>query len=73
MTAEVTPQHFSITEAAILTHGTNAKLNPPLRRSSDIEKLIVGLQDGTIDVIATDHAPHTHAEKIKSLQKHRLG
>ena len=69
VTAEVTPQHFSITEAAILTHGTNAKLNPPLRCSSDIEKLIVGLQDGTIDVIATDHAPHTHAEKDQELTK----
>lgn len=67
VTAEVTPQHFSITEDAILTHGTNAKLNPPLRRSSDIEKLIVGLQDGTIDVIATDHAPHTHAEKDQEI------
>ena len=69
VTAEVTPQHFSITEDAILTHGTSAKLNPPLRRSSDIEKLIVGLQDGTIDVIATDHAPHTHAEKDQEITK----
>ena len=69
VTAEVTPQHFSITEDAILTHGTTAKLNPPLRRSSDIEKLIVGLQDGTIDVIATDHAPHTHAEKDQEFTK----
>ena len=69
VTAEVTPQHFSITEDAILTHGTSAKLNPPLRRSSDIEKLIVGLQDGTIDVIATDHAPHTHAEKDQEFTK----
>jgi dihydroorotase len=69
VTAEVTPQHFSITEDAILTHGTSAKLNPPLRRSSDIEKLIVGLQDGTIDVIATDHAPHTHAEKDQELHE----
>ena len=69
VTAEVTPQHFSITEDAILTHGTNAKLNPPLRRTSDIEKLIIGLQDGTIDVIATDHAPHTHAEKDQEITK----
>lgn len=69
VTAEVTPQHFSITEDAILTHGTSAKLNPPLRRSSDIEKLIVGLQDGTIEVIATDHAPHTHAEKDQEFTK----
>ena len=69
VTAEVTPQHFSITEDAILTHGTNAKLNPPLRRTSDIKKMIVGLQDGTIDVIATDHAPHTHAEKDQEITK----
>ena len=69
VTTEVTPQHFSITEDAILTHGTSAKLNPPLRRSSDIEKLIVGLQDGTIDVIATDHAPHTHSEKDQEFTK----
>ena len=69
ITAEVTPQHFSITEDAILTHGTNAKLNSPLRRTSDIEKLIIGLQDGTIDVIATDHAPHTHAEKDQEITK----
>jgi dihydroorotase len=69
VTAEVTPQHFSITEQAILTHGTNAKLNPPLRRESDIAKLIVGLQDGTIDVIATDHAPHTHDEKAQEISK----
>lgn len=69
VTAEVTPQHFSITENAILTHNTMAKLNPPLRRDSDIAKLIVGLQDGTIDVIATDHAPHTLAEKDQELIK----
>ena len=69
VTAEVTPQHFSITENAILTHNTMAKLNPPLRRDSDIAKLIVGLQDGTIDVIATDHAPHTLAEKDQAITK----
>ncbi|MCJ1993977.1 dihydroorotase [Lactococcus piscium] len=69
ITAEVTPQHFSMTEQAILTHASNAKLNPPLRRQSDIEKLIVGLQDGTIDLIATDHAPHTHEEKDQELIK----
>ena len=69
ITAEVTPQHLSMTEQAILTHASNAKLNPPLRRQSDIEKLIVGLQDGTIDLIATDHAPHTHEEKDQELIK----
>lgn len=69
VTAEVTPQHFSLTENAILTKGTNAKLNPPLRRESDIAKLIKGLQDGTIDIIATDHAPHTYDEKNQELTK----
>ncbi|AYG00220.1 dihydroorotase [Lactococcus allomyrinae] len=69
VTAEVTPQHFSITEQAVLEQGTNAKLNPPLRRNEDIAKIIEGLRDGTIDVIATDHAPHTHEEKAVELAK----
>ncbi|RZI48323.1 dihydroorotase [Lactococcus kimchii] len=69
ITGEVTPQHFSITEQAVLEQGTNAKLNPPLRRQTDIEKIILGLQDGTIDIIATDHAPHTHEEKAVALQQ----
>ena len=65
----MTPQHFSITEQMIFEQGTNAKLNPPLRRTTDIGKIIEGLKDGTIDVIATDHAPHTHEEKNVSLDK----
>lgn len=69
ITAEVTPQHFSITEQMIFEQGTNAKLNPPLRRDADISKIIAGLKDGTIDVIATDHAPHTHEEKMSALIK----
>ena len=69
ITAEVTPQHFSITEQMIFEQGTNAKLNPPLRRDADISKIIAGLKDGTIDVIATDHAPHTHEEKNVSIDK----
>ena len=69
VTAEVTPQHFSITEETVLEKGVNAKLNPPLRRSEDIEKVIAGLKDGTIDVIATDHAPHTAEEKNVELAK----
>lgn len=67
VSSEVTPQHFSITEQAILEQGSNAKLNPPLRRNADIQAIIEGLQDGTIDVIATDHAPHTIAEKSVEL------
>ena len=69
VTAEVTPQHFSITEQAVLEIGTNAKLNPPLRKNRDIEKIIEGLKDNTISVIATDHAPHTYAEKNVELAK----
>ncbi|MFC4652428.1 dihydroorotase [Lactococcus nasutitermitis] len=69
VTAEVTPQHFSITEQAVLEKGSNAKLNPPLRREKDIKRIIEGLKDGTIDVIATDHAPHTIAEKAVELRQ----
>ncbi|WEV45681.1 dihydroorotase [Streptococcaceae bacterium ESL0687] len=69
ISSEVTPQHFSITEEEIFRSGTNAKLNPPLRREEDRLAAIRGLQDGTIDVIATDHAPHTHEEKDQELTK----
>ncbi|MGE4549129.1 MAG: amidohydrolase family protein, partial [Intestinibacillus sp.] len=63
--AEVTPHHISLTEDAVLTHGTNARMNPPLRREEDRFALIEGLADGTVDMIATDHAPHTAADKAK--------
>lgn len=63
--AEATPHHFSLTEEAVLTHGTLAKMNPPLRTEEDRQAIIRGLKDGTIDLIATDHAPHTAAEKQK--------
>ncbi len=65
--AEVTPHHFSLDETAILKYGTLAKMNPPLRTKRDKELLIQGLIDGTIDVIATDHAPHSKEEKEKEL------
>ncbi|WP_010256255.1 dihydroorotase [Treponema primitia] len=65
LTAEVTPQHFSLTEDAVLTQGTLAKLNPPLRTERDRRALIEGLKDGTIDMIATDHAPHGAEEKSR--------
>lgn len=64
--AEATPHHFSLTEDAILTRGTLAKVNPPLRTEADRMAIIRGLQDGTIDLIATDHAPHATYEKEKS-------
>ena len=65
--AEVTPHHFTLTEEAVLEHGTLAKMNPPLRTAADREALIEGLKDGTIDMIATDHAPHSAEEKGRSL------
>ena len=67
VTAEVTPHHFSLNEDAVLTKGTLAKMNPPLRTEADRQAIIRGLQDGTIDLIATDHAPHADYEKAKPL------
>lgn len=63
VTAEVTPHHFTLTEEAVAQHGAMTKMNPPLRTEEDRQALIQGLKDGTIDMIATDHAPHTQEEK----------
>ncbi len=65
--AEATPHHFSLTEEAVLEHGTLAKMNPPLRTEKDLQQIIAGLADGTIDLIATDHAPHSAEEKAKPI------
>lgn len=67
--AEVTPHHISLTEDDVLAHGTYARMNPPLRREADREALIDALADGTIDMIATDHAPHTAEEKAREFAK----
>ena len=67
VTAEVTPHHFTLDEEAVLTYGSLAKMNPPLRTKKDREMIIQGLKDGTIDMIATDHAPHSKEEKAKPL------
>ncbi len=67
--AEATPHHFTLTEEAVIRHGTLAKMNPPLRLESDRMAIIRGLQDGTIDMIATDHAPHTAEEKARDITK----
>jgi dihydroorotase len=64
VTAEVTPHHLTLTEEAIRGYNTDAKVNPPLRTAEAIAALIAGLKDGTIDIIATDHAPHTAADKL---------
>ncbi len=65
--AEATPHHFSLNEEAAIEHGSMAKMNPPLRTEQDRLAIIHGLQDNTIDLIATDHAPHSTEEKSKSI------
>ena len=65
--AEATPHHFTLTQEAVIRHGTLAKMNPPLREEEDRLAIIEGLRDGTIDMIATDHAPHSTEEKAKPL------
>lgn len=65
--SEVTPQHFGYTEDLVLSQGALAKVNPPLRKEEDRLKIIEGLKDGTIDMIVTDHAPHSKEEKDKGI------
>jgi dihydroorotase len=63
VTAEACPHHLSLTEEEVEGYDTNAKMNPPLRTAADVEALRAAVKDGTIDVIATDHAPHHYDEK----------
>lgn len=65
--AEATPHHFTLTQEAAVKYGALAKMNPPLREEADRQEIIRGLQDGTIDIIATDHAPHTAEEKARPI------
>jgi dihydroorotase len=65
VTAEATPHHLALTDACIKDYDTNCKMNPPLRTEADRQALIEGLRDGTLDILATDHAPHTNYEKDK--------
>ena len=67
--AEVTPHHFTLTEEDVLNYGTMCKMNPPVRTLWDRSKIIEGLADGTIDMIATDHAPHSEEEKSREFTK----
>jgi dihydroorotase len=69
VTAETCPQYFTLTENEVLTQGAMARVNPPLRTRKDIEAILEGLIDGTIDAIATDHAPHSTDEKAQPLDK----
>jgi dihydroorotase len=68
VTCEVTPHHFTLTDEAVRSYDTNTKMNPPLRTRDDVEALKEGLRDGTIDVIATDHAPHSFDDKQVEFQ-----
>jgi len=65
ITAEATPHHLALTDAAIAGYDTNFKMNPPVRTEADRREIVAGLRDGTLDCLATDHAPHTDYEKDK--------
>ena len=73
ITCEVTPHHFSLTDADVAEYDTNFKMNPPLRSASDREAILVALADGTVDAIATDHAPHAPHEKIIEFERAQFG
>jgi dihydroorotase len=68
VTAEVCPHHLSLTEDAVEGYNTNAKMNPPLRTDEDVAALRDAVRDGTIDLVATDHAPHHYDEKEREFQ-----
>lgn len=67
--AEVTPHHIALNDSAVLEYGSLAKMNPPLRSEEDRLRIIKGIKEGTIEIIATDHAPHTTEEKSKEITK----
>ena len=73
VTAETAPHYFSLTEENVVGYDTNFKVNPPLRTKDDVEAIKEGLKDGTIDAIATDHAPHTSDAKNKEFQDAPFG
>ena len=73
VTAEVTPHHFTLTDSAVSEYDTNAKMNPPLRSQDDVNALREGIQDGTIDAIASDHAPHHINLKMLEFDKAPFG
>ena len=73
VTCEVTPHHFTLADAACCTYDTNTKMNPPLRTEKDIEALVEGIADGTVDCLATDHAPHNPNEKMLEFDRAPFG
>lgn len=73
VTAEAAPHHFSLTDQALGTYNTNLKMNPPLRSTKDVDRIKEGLKDGTIGMIATDHAPHTDEDKMAEFNDAPVG
>jgi dihydroorotase len=73
VTAEVTPHHLTLTDELLKSFDSNFKMNPPLRSQEHVEACIEGLRDGTIDVIATDHAPHSAEKKMRELDQAPFG
>ena len=73
VTCEVTPHHFTLTDADVRDYDANYKMNPPLRSSADREAILVALADGTVDAIATDHAPHAIHEKVMEFERANFG
>ena len=73
VTAEATPHHFSLTDDCLRSFDANFKMNPPLRSRDHVDAIIAGLADGTIDVIATDHAPHAQEKKMQELDRAPFG
>jgi len=73
VTCEVAPHHFALTDADVGDYNTNFKMNPPLRSAADREAILVALADGTVDAIATDHAPHAAHEKIIEFERALFG
>ncbi|MFM7522220.1 MAG: dihydroorotase, partial [Planctomycetota bacterium] len=73
VTAEACPHHFTLTDEALRSFDANCKMSPPLRTAADVEAIIAGLADGTIDCIATDHAPHAREKKMLELDRAPFG
>ncbi len=73
VTAEACPHHFSLTDECLRTFDSSFKMNPPLRTASDVEAVIEGLKDGTIEILATDHAPHAREKKMRELDQAPFG
>lgn len=73
VTCEVTPHHFTLIDEAVGDYNTNCKMNPPLRSSADVEAILAAIADGTVDAIATDHAPHARHEKEVEFERASFG